>query len=65
MRAGEKVGIIGRTGAGKSSITQVLFRMVDCESGGGVWVDGVDTKTIGVDTVSSVEVLSSLGKGER
>lgn len=51
-RPGEKVGIVGRTGSGKSSLMQVLFRMVDCESGS-VSIDGVDTKAIGLAALRS------------
>jgi ATP-binding cassette subfamily C (CFTR/MRP) protein 4 len=40
----EKVGIVGRTGSGKSSIIQALFRMTRIE--GSVKIDGIDTKEI-------------------
>lgn len=42
-----KIGIVGRTGAGKSSILQILFRLTDCEQGK-LMIDGVDCKTVGL-----------------
>ncbi|RLN63525.1 hypothetical protein BBP00_00004086 [Phytophthora kernoviae] len=43
--AGEKVGICGRTGAGKSSLMIALFRICEFESGG-VMIDGVDIQNV-------------------
>lgn len=52
IKGGEKVGVCGRTGAGKSSLTMVLYRVVEPESGQ-VFIDGVDVGTIGLHCLRS------------
>jgi len=47
---GTRVGVVGRTGAGKSSLGQVLFGMLPLASGR-VLVDGVDTSTINLSVL--------------
>ncbi|TQS33488.1 hypothetical protein Golomagni_06165, partial [Golovinomyces magnicellulatus] len=47
MEAREKIGIVGRTGAGKSSLTLALFRALEADTGN-IRVDGVNIGEIGL-----------------
>ncbi|KAG6951561.1 hypothetical protein JG688_00013684 [Phytophthora aleatoria] len=50
VNGGQKIGVVGRTGAGKSSLTMALFRISELASGR-VLIDGVDVATIGLKTL--------------
>ncbi|XP_054445603.1 ATP-binding cassette sub-family C member 6 [Pteronotus mesoamericanus] len=52
IHAGEKVGIVGRTGAGKSSLAGGLLRLLEAAEGG-VWIDGVPIAHVGLHTLRS------------
>ncbi len=45
---GEKVGIVGRTGAGKTSLVSTLLRMAELDEGV-IIIDGMDIARIGLD----------------
>uniref|UniRef100_A0A2K6H0Y4 ATP binding cassette subfamily C member 6 n=1 Tax=Propithecus coquereli TaxID=379532 RepID=A0A2K6H0Y4_PROCO len=50
--AGEKVGIVGRTGAGKSSLAGGLLRLQEAAEGG-IWIDGVPIANVGLHMLRS------------
>nr|XP_006212153.1 multidrug resistance-associated protein 6 isoform X1 [Vicugna pacos] len=52
IHAGEKVGIVGRTGAGKSSLARGLLRLLEAAEGG-IWIDGVPIAQVGLHTLRS------------
>ena len=52
IQGGEKIGIIGRTGAGKSTFIQSLFRMGYIIHGQ-IMIDQINIETIGLDDLRS------------
>ena len=54
IMSGEKIGIVGRTGAGKSSLTLALFRIIEsAEGGGSIYIDGENIGLMGLSALRS------------
>ncbi|CAE6479744.1 unnamed protein product [Rhizoctonia solani] len=56
IKSGERVGVVGRTGSGKSSLTLSLLRMIPIE--GNVYYDGMPTHGVNLDALrSSITII--------
>uniref|UniRef100_A0A8C4GUR1 ATP-binding cassette, sub-family C (CFTR/MRP), member 9 n=1 Tax=Dicentrarchus labrax TaxID=13489 RepID=A0A8C4GUR1_DICLA len=53
IEPGQKVGICGRTGSGKSSLSLAFFNMVDIFEGGSIVIDGIDICKLPLQTLRS------------
>ena len=52
VEGGKRVGIVGRTGAGKSSLTLALFRLIE-KASGKILIDGLDISELGLHQLRS------------
>ncbi|KAG6700128.1 hypothetical protein I3842_08G097200 [Carya illinoinensis] len=52
IHGGEKIGVVGRTGGGKSTLIQVFFRLVE-PSGGRIFIDDLDICMLGLHDLRS------------
>ena len=52
IQPGEKIGVVGRTGAGKSSLILCLMRIIELE-GGSITIDGLNIKEMGLEDLRS------------
>ena len=57
IAGGSKVGVVGRTGAGKSSLLALVFRLVEAAARGAVLIDGRDVGALGLRALRSAIVV--------
>ena len=53
IKAGEKIGVCGRSGSGKSSLITSIFRMLELTEGSTISIDGIDIANLPRQTVRS------------
>jgi ABC-type multidrug transport system fused ATPase/permease subunit len=51
VKGGERLGIVGRTGAGKSSVFVSLLRLIEPESGSSILLDGIELMNVGLKMI--------------
>uniref|UniRef100_A0A3B5LPE0 ABC transmembrane type-1 domain-containing protein n=1 Tax=Xiphophorus couchianus TaxID=32473 RepID=A0A3B5LPE0_9TELE len=65
INGGEKIGIVGRTGAGKSSLTLGLFRIIEAAEGH-IFIDGVDIAKLGLHELRSrITIIPQIYSGDK
>ncbi|XP_057958446.1 ABC transporter C family member 14-like [Malania oleifera] len=52
IQGGDKIGVVGRTGSGKSTLIQVFFRLIE-PLGGKITIDGIDICKLGLHDLRS------------
>lgn len=58
VESGKTLGIVGHTGAGKSTIANLIMRLYDTDEGG-VYIDGVNVKDLSFETLySNIAIVS-------
>ncbi len=62
VEAGQRVGVCGRTGAGKTTLVEAMFDLAD-EWSGKVALDGVDVTSLGMDTLRYCKIIIAIPLG--